>query len=265
MNIKKNYALKNYISTKLVAMAAFIVAIACIHKIVAAEPEGVNYFYSVRNKPSPTVILAHGCGGIGRWNAQWSDRIEQWGYNVVSVDSFTKRGRVSVCGAGGARVVHPVKVRAQDMIDAAKVIRAQDWHKGSVIVIGASHGGAAALATAVRKDAVGIIDAAVALYPGCMFLNSIYGEPPAIPTQINLAGSDEWAPCTHLALDKQGFNSNGSQYFVYPGATHAFDTLFPGGSFRAKAGSATHLLVTDPIQSKVLFKNVKAFIEDNLN
>jgi dienelactone hydrolase len=262
--ISKEY----YILQKLFVIAAVNVAMVGVQNSAAGEPEGVKYSFSTQDKPAPTVILAHGCGGVGTWDNQWTYRVKSWGYNAVVVDSFSKRGITRTCGMSPL-VVHPVRVRSQDMIDTAKFVRSQPWHKGSVIVIGMSHGGATAAATGVRKDAIGVIDASVSLYPGCGHLNSIYGDPPAIPTQINLAGDDDWTPCTHWGWEKQGFNENGSQYFVYPGTTHAFDVRWPGGRVQARSSNASgvtyYWLVTDNKQTEILIKNVKAFIEQNLH
>jgi dienelactone hydrolase len=216
------------------------------------------YSYTAQEKPSPTVILAHGCGGINSWNSQWERTLLKWGYSVVSVDSFTKRGYPNgVCGFGSA-TAHPI-VRAQDMLDMAKFIKTQPWHKGGIAVLGMSHGGATAITTAVRKDAVGLIDASVSLYPGCILLSSIYGDPPQIPAQVHLGGKDNWTPCTDW-----GWKSHGFKEFVYPDGRHAFDKEDLPSYLSTQYNGMTFEMGYDYRSSEAMKDRVKEFFSKHL-
>jgi hypothetical protein len=53
------------------------------------KPEGVG--------PYPAVILLHTCAGISEHEESWSDRLVEWGYVVLAVDSFTPRSVKYIC------------------------------------------------------------------------------------------------------------------------------------------------------------------------
>ena len=55
----------------------------------------------------PAVILMHGCGGIGLWNRVWRQRLVDWGYIVLDMDSCSAPG--SVVSVRSGRGLGPVK------------------------------------------------------------------------------------------------------------------------------------------------------------
>jgi dienelactone hydrolase len=136
------------------------------------------------------VIIAHGCDGAqGKNYARWANQINQQGYNVVIVDSFTSRGYQKVCTQG--YLVEP-RLRAQDIDQQAQWIKQQSWHRGKIAVIGFSHGASTVL-NIVNNPNIESIDSAIALYPGCgtKFVGR-YISSPRRPTQVHLGDRDDW-------------------------------------------------------------------------
>jgi dienelactone hydrolase len=181
------------------------------------EPAITKQFLT--KSPRPTVIVAHGCDGVDNVNyTNWAQEIHSWGYNTVVADSFKIRHLTSgVCK-------DPVSVlpdaRARDLITLAAYIKTQPWHEGKIAVIGFSHGGSTVLKISNTKQ--DFIDATVAYYPSCLkrFIG-INTYDPYIPTQVHLAGRDDWTPaseCDYLPIKDK---------YLYPDATHAFDMHYP--------------------------------------
>jgi dienelactone hydrolase len=177
----------------------------------------------VKEKPSPTVLIAHGCGGWrDRSYAQWAKHFSDNGYNAIVVDSFEFREYKNLCNKG---YFVPPSLRADDFEAVAIWVKDQPWHKGGIAVIGFSHGGSTALNIANNSSVVNI-DAAISFYPYCGKMNGadFIGESidnPRIPTQVHLGDADDWTPpilCGRM-----------EKYAVYhyPDATHAFDMSLP--------------------------------------
>ena len=178
-------------------------------------------------KSKPTIILAHGCDGmIARQHYYFSAKeIAEWGYNVVMVDSFTKRRTSNVCTE--LTSVTPAQ-RASDIAEAAKWVVNQPWHTGKIGLIGYSHGGSTVLNVVGDKNIKGI-SAVVAYYPGCrkFFVGQDYRYG-FIPLQIHVGDADSWTP-PHLCNKViSGPTDSPYELFVYPGATHSFDLNYSG-------------------------------------
>src|SRR5262245_23309900 len=61
------------------------------------------------SEPFPAVVALHGCGGIGPNLHRWAHTLQQWGYVVLLVDSFSPRGKTNICDS--TRSVDPQYVR----------------------------------------------------------------------------------------------------------------------------------------------------------
>lgn len=167
-------------------------------------------------KPAPTVILAHACGGDrAAGQTAWAEKIRAWGFNVVKPDSFTPRGTDRDCGP--TRLVS-FSQRNQDFQALAKWVKAQPWHTGGVAIVGFSHGAVSGIITANDKDNRDV-DAVVAYYPRCDFGGM---SNPRIPVVLHLGMADDWTPpwsCVNIASGKPNFVEVNN----YPNATHVFD------------------------------------------
>lgn len=172
------------------------------------------------------VIVLHGCDGVGPHYREWADRLAQWGYAALLIDSFSPRGFRQVCNHGE---LVPPGLQAADAFAGAAYLRARpDPRLERVGVIGFSHGGwavlKAVLAGVARPANQPPLAAAVAYYPGC--------DRPASPletdTLILIGSADDWTPparCERWCamVDRNGHTLDMT---VYPGALHGFDSPF---------------------------------------
>jgi len=73
--------------------------------------------------PFPAVVLLHGCGGMtSSYPNQWDQRLAEWGYVSLQVDSLTPRMISSIC-AGGMISMEMLSYRAINTIQ--KITK--DW------------------------------------------------------------------------------------------------------------------------------------------
>lgn len=172
--------------------------------------------------PYPTVILLHGCNGVGPNATTWAMWLQSEGYAALVLDSFTARGFKTVCGNG--RLLSD-QVRAHDVFAAAARLTALGLaDEKRIAAMGFSHGGwtvVAAWRTQGRHPEA-TIKALIAFYPGC---------PQALPDGaapallMLLGGQDDWTPaepCMKLAESASRAGRSVSA-ILYPDARHAFD------------------------------------------
>lgn len=206
-----------------ISLACAILVSGCTAVSGVATPiEDTVKVIQNKSNPKPTIILAHGCDGMMTrpFNYFKAKEIADWGYNVVMVDSLTKRRAWNLCSDPFEVTV---TARAGDIAEATKWVEAQPWHSGKIGLIGYSHGGATALNVVGDRHFKGI-SAAVAYYPYCakgyVGQDFRYGF---IPLQIHSGDADGWNPVgkchkvIHTSVDQP------YDLFVYPGAPHSFD------------------------------------------
>lgn len=208
------------------------------------------------NTPKPTIIFAHGCGGAQRPHVDFKSRvIADWGYNVVVVDSFSKRRAVGVCS--NTTSVTSAQ-RNEDLQKAAEWIQQQSWHKGKIGIIGYSHGGSAVLHTVGYRNSKHI-SAAVAFYPGCssyiVMQDYRYGY---MPVQIHSGTGDQWTPAHRCRKEIHGPDDQPFEFFAYDGAMHSFD--MPGHSVMFQG----HLLAYDALATALAEKRTQEFFEKHI-
>ena len=208
------------------------IILVLISTLAWADPEYTVYKANAwSGKPAPTILIAHGCDGMYR-NPHYrfeAFKFAQWGYNTVVVDSFGPRGLDEDCTL-------PKKVlyseRKNELYATAQLVAKEPWHKGPFILVGYSHGAAAALHVSNDPQNT-LIKLAVAYYPTCGPL-AREGNPqafanPNIPTLVFMGSEDRWTrakPCEIIL----GQKSNRPELYTlttYEGATHAFDMNFP--------------------------------------
>jgi dienelactone hydrolase len=174
--------------------------------------------------PFPVVIVLHGCGGIARRQQDWAQRLNQWGYATLILDSFGPRGIRSVCAPADQPKVRPHD-RASDVVSAALWLQTQPGLDPNRIgVLGESHGGttAAWVTQEMFQSAYpGLIKAAVDYYGGCSNAGTYGGVP-----LLALAGeADDWGHPAVTCKDfaKRVSNDQPVEVHTYPGVYHAFD------------------------------------------
>jgi len=191
----------------------------------------------------PTIIAMHGCGGL--YSSVNKDKIEftprhiamaraltDAGYNVLFPDSFTPRGRRSICQESLAQREASSANRRLDVQIALRWLATQeDVDYAHVGMVGWSHGATTILAAmnlaqtdvAVRKVQP---KAAVAFYPTCTpYAGSRTPYKPAAPMLILMGENDDWTPpeaCESLEKKLEG-SDTGITLRLYPDTYHDFD------------------------------------------
>jgi dienelactone hydrolase len=179
--------------------------------------------------PAGAVVLLHGCDGIEPHYRQWAQRLANWGYAALLIDSFGPRGFREICNQG---LLVPPEAQARDAFDGAAYLRAAQVRAQRVGVIGFSHGGwavlKAVLAGIVRRPNELAFAAAVAYYPGCDPRDPS-GRPLETDTLILIGDADDWTPAARCAHWRDAVQTNGHvlQMKTYPGARHGFDAPRP--------------------------------------
>lgn len=206
--------------------------------------------------PFPAVVLLHGCGGIWRWNDVWADRLTDWGYVVLDVDSFGPRGKASICDRPGSITG---EMRALDAHGAKTFLAGVPFvDPGRIAVLGMSHGGWAVL-DAIRRTTnsdlrVKPFRAAIALYPWC-------DEPGELdaPLLILTGELDDWSPAARCRTFVAGASpAGGVELKVYPGAHHVFDLK---GLDTRQDG---HVMRHDPQAADDAAERIHAFLAKHL-
>jgi dienelactone hydrolase len=183
------------------------------------KPQGEGRF--------PAVVQLHGCGGISPWNDMWAERLKEWGYVTLAVDSFGPRRVSGTCG--DAFRVAP-DMRAKDAHVAKSYLAGLTFvDSDRIAVMGMSHGGVTTLFAAQNpwhaenKQRSDPFRAAVAIYPYCFNILSRCDAP-----SLNLIGElDDWCPAELCQSMKKMWMTGDTQHEVilkvYPGAHHCFD------------------------------------------
>ncbi|MBB3211430.1 dienelactone hydrolase [Herbaspirillum sp. Sphag1AN] len=190
-----------------------------------------------------TIIAMHGCGGlyssVGKEDILFTPRylgmartLTDAGYNVLFPDSFTPRGRRSICQESQQQRIASSELRREDLAAALRWVATQDDVDTSRIAfLGWSHGATTILSgmnIATPEVAVRKIQpkAAVAFYPVCTAYSkekTLYK--PVAPMLILMGEDDDWAPpqdCQALAHKLEGSDTE-LILKLYPETYHDFD------------------------------------------
>ena len=177
--------------------------------------------------PFGAIVLLHGCSGIKPWNDMWAERLKEWGYVTLAVDSLGPRGESDIC-----ENIHrvPPNIRAKDAHAAKSYLAGLPFvDSNRIAVMGMSHGGSTTL-YAVRnpwyaevKQRSDPFRAAVALYPYCPNKLARCDA----PLLILIGELDDWCPAELCQNMKKAWMAGDTQHEVilkvYPGAYHCFD------------------------------------------
>jgi dienelactone hydrolase len=178
--------------------------------------------------PWPAMVIAHGSGGIGQREADWSRVLEDAGVATLVVDSFGPRGvRETATDQDRLGVWNNV-------VDALAALNflASDPHidRNRIGVIGFSRGASVALKTALEPLRAVIADGDarfavhVALYPPCN-VRYVASRVTGAPIALLLAEKDDYTPIQTCDGFADWFRAQGApvSVHIYPGAYHGFD------------------------------------------
>ncbi len=177
--------------------------------------------------PWPAVVVLHGCDGMRDNYRVWAQRLRDWGYAALLIDSFGPRGFRNICSRGG---LVPPSERLKDAYRGADYLRGlSDIRPDRIGVIGFSHGGWTVLNLVLRDKMASAqgrpFAAAVAYYPGCEHP----GSPLVSDTLILMGDQDDWTPvanCRRWESEARP-DAHWLEMIVYSGARHAFDSDMP--------------------------------------
>ena len=103
--------------------------------------------------PVGAVVVLHGCDGIEPHYRQWAQRLADWGYAALLIDSFGPRGFQEMCNRG---LLVPPEAQARDAFDGAAYLRAALQVRAQRVgAIGFSHGGWAVLRQCLPGSSAG--------------------------------------------------------------------------------------------------------------
>ena len=176
--------------------------------------------------PFPAAILLHGCSGPSTNLKTWAERLRDWGYLTLRMNSFAARELKTVCGG----LILEERERVPDVLAAVAYLRTRkDVVADRLAIMGWSHGAGATLMSlsALHKDLKQTVRAAIAFYPGCRRVQPWRDD---IPTLMLLGEVDNWTPpasCQYLAKRQRGAGYDVTE-ITYPGAYHAFDSATLG-------------------------------------
>jgi dienelactone hydrolase len=234
--------------------------------------------------PRPAVVFLHGCGGLigrsGMINLRervWAALLNQRGYVVLMVDSFTSRHQGSMCAHLDFNS-EIYRKRPRDAYGALVFLQAQPFVRPDRIgVIGWSQGGGVVLFS-IREPSLGRpaqlphgdFRAAVAFYPGsCDEKKQQVAWTSAIPLLVLLGAGDVWtpaAPCKQL-IDGAVARGSPIETRIYPGAYHDFDwpdmRVHEAPRFRTATG-VVPIQGTDPAARQDALVRVPAFLDRHL-
>lgn len=179
------------------------------------RPEGAG--------PHAAVVLLHGCEGLAPYQMRWADRIAEWGYLALQVDSYRPRRLENTCTD-----YHRMSGTGQelDAFGALAYLRGRtDVIADRIALLGWSSG-ASALLLVLDEDQIQTLfprnfRAAVAFYPHCFAADG----PFVAPLRVLIGGADDWTParrCRRMAEVNTG-RAHPVELTVYPGAHHFFD------------------------------------------
>jgi len=189
--------------------------------------------------PAPAVVFLHGCGGlisgishqIMSRETDWAKRLNELGYVVLMVDSFTPRGSGEMCSQSGFKAWLYMK-RPADAYGALAFLQTQPYvARDKIGMIGWSNGGGAVLfALGKHGKPAGFTGpdfrAAVAFYPGSCDAQRVGTDwTSAVPLLILQGEKDVWtpmAPCKAVAEHAVALGGP-VEFHAYPGAYHDFD------------------------------------------
>ncbi len=209
------------------------------------------------NGPFPVVIVLHGCSGITGNQRLWADRLNDWGYAALILDSFGPRGVKSVCAPIAQGTVTPYD-RASDVISAALWLRGKPGlDPDRIAVLGSSHGGATAawVTQAMYEQRYpGLVRAAVDYYGACRNA-ATHGTVPLLA----LAGDADGWGWPARACEDYGYGIKSGQPFeqhTYPGVVHAFDNPRNTAGLNIEG----HALLYDKAAADDSFRRVRQFL-----
>ncbi|SMC22222.1 Dienelactone hydrolase [Andreprevotia lacus DSM 23236] len=216
----------------------FPFVLACIaayaQPVKLAGPDGVvlsgEYLLPPNgNSNAPAMLLLHGCGGlrtksggISARPARMASLLQELGYGVLMLDSFTNRGVREICTVPVPQRKIDTALRADDAQFAISWLRARREIDGNRVGVLGWSNGASTVLRLVARSATGV-KVAVAFYPSCKrsLDNDQYN--PDIPTLVLIGEADDWTSSDDCKKLDDRLAGDTFHVVSYPGVYHDFD------------------------------------------
>jgi len=206
--------------------------------------------------PRPSVILMHGCGGLGPnvYNSLRSHALYflRRGFVVLIVDSFGPRqsGNGWVCKTF-KRLRQARNYRTSDALDAVKFLKTKTFvDKNNIFFMGQSNGGSVALLLAQLNKKTSAFRAVAAYYPWCGALKSKRVKLSS-PLIIFGGKQDDWVPPTQCSKSTSATKT--LKTIIYPNAAHSFDLNIPVQRYLGKRVGRDRFATRDSRRQMYMF------------
>ncbi|WP_159674823.1 dienelactone hydrolase family protein [Andreprevotia sp. IGB-42] len=200
-----------------------------------AGPDGASLSGEYLRPPkgssnAPAMLLLHGCGGLRTKSGAISARparmgalLQELGYGVLMLDSFTGRGVREICTVPIPQRKIDTTLRADDAQFAISWLRARREIDGNRVgVLGWSNGASTVLRLIGRTTPN--IKVAVAFYPSCKRALANDQYDPEIPTLVLIGEADDWTAADDCKQLDERLPGDTFHVVTYPGVYHDFDT-----------------------------------------
>lgn len=186
------------------------------------------------DKPFPAVVLLHGCRGIQAYQKGWANKLSEWGYVVLLVDSFGPRKAEHICAKHleldthevvGGRVADAVGghayLSALQFVDS-KRIAVMGWTRDAVL--------SAVFEGGIAQFFDARFQAAIAFYPNCSYRTSGKVMAPVLALMGDQDDSRSSDHCERMAIASNDGPAP-IELKLYPGVQHGFDDPDTGERF----------------------------------
>lgn len=210
--------------------------------------------------PFPAVVLLHGCSGVNKTrDARWVERMKQWGYVTLQVDSLGPRGIKSVCTYNFKDSMNIIEQRVQDAYDAKTFLEKIPFvDPKRIAVMGWSHGGRTTL-DVLFSEKQRPFRAGIAFYPSCR--SELAGL--NAPLLILIGQADDWTPAKACVAMMPKKNTTQELLLkVYPGAHHGFDNR--GANNNVMGSTGPHHVEYQKEAAEDSIIQVKSFLKKHL-
>ena len=183
-------------------------------------------FRPAGNGPFPAVVLVHGCRGVRMFHADWSERLVDWGYVVLLVDSFKTRGFQDICvDHHDLALTEVVTGRSADAFGAQDFLSRLPFVDSEQIAL-MGWGKFGVLNTVTNSGISQIFDyrfqAAVTIYPDCEpFVTSTFNTP--LLVLIGDTNSASWFDRCEMMGAASATQETPTNIKIYHGAEPGFD------------------------------------------
>ena len=200
------------------------------------------------DRPAPTIIYGHGCGGLWPHDDDKARLLRNWGYNVLVINSFKTRNVEQNCEK---KNLVSNQQRVLDAVSVSNWAKQQKWHQGKIGYFGVSQGGESALAIASWVND-GTFSAIVALYPWC---NPKHNPTINTPMQIHIGADDSWTTARQCDYYKQFGNFDMNEYL---NTVHGYERP---GPVRYSFG---HKIEYNAESTRISMQKTRAFFDKHL-